>query len=78
MPMPSSVIIALVAGGTLNCKKRLNQLTSSAANFSTAVNGVHSGTLSLECQLLVTYTLNGSFGSEVSVILNVTLFLDKT
>uniref|UniRef100_A0A6B0UI66 Putative secreted protein n=1 Tax=Ixodes ricinus TaxID=34613 RepID=A0A6B0UI66_IXORI len=57
MPMPSSVIIALVAGGTLN---------SSAANFSTAVNGVHSGTLS---------TLNGSFGSEVSVILNVTLFI---
>lgn len=33
--MPSSVIIAEVAGGTLN---------SSAANFSTAVNGVFSGT----------------------------------
>lgn len=33
--MPSSVMIALVAGGTLN---------SSAANFSTAVNGVFSGT----------------------------------
>lgn len=36
--MPSSVMIALVAGGTLN---------SSAANLSTAVNGVTSGTLSL-------------------------------
>lgn len=34
--MPSSVIIALVAGSTLN---------SSAANLSTAVNGVASGTL---------------------------------
>lgn len=34
--MPSFVIIALVAGGTLN---------SSAANFKTAVNGVPSGTL---------------------------------
>lgn len=33
--MPSSVMIALVAGGTLN---------SSAANFSTAVKGVFSGT----------------------------------
>uniref|UniRef100_A0A182P2J7 Peptidase S1 domain-containing protein n=1 Tax=Anopheles epiroticus TaxID=199890 RepID=A0A182P2J7_9DIPT len=38
MPIPSSVMIALVAGGTLN---------SSAANFSTAVKGVGSGTLSL-------------------------------
>lgn len=37
MPIPSFVIIALVAGGTLN---------SSAANFKTAVNGVPSGTLS--------------------------------
>lgn len=37
--MPSSVIIADVAGGTLN---------SSAANFNTAVNGVLSGTLSLQ------------------------------
>lgn len=36
MPIPSSVIIADVAGGTLN---------SSAANFNTAVNGVLSGTL---------------------------------
>ena len=34
--MPSSVIIAEVAGGTLN---------SSAANFKTAVKGVASGTL---------------------------------
>lgn len=33
--MPSSVMIADVAGGTLN---------SSAANFSTAVKGVDSGT----------------------------------
>lgn len=37
---------------------------SSAANFRTAVNGVVSGTLN---------TLKGSFGSDVSVILNVTL-----
>lgn len=39
MPIPSSVIIAEVAGSTLN---------SSAANFNTAVNGVDSGTLSLK------------------------------
>jgi len=36
MPIPSSVMIAEVAGGTLN---------SSAANFRTAVKGVLSGTL---------------------------------
>jgi len=54
MPIPSSVMIALVAGGTLN---------SSAANFSTAVNGVFSGTES---------TLKGSFESDVRVILKVT------
>lgn len=36
IPIPSLVIIALVAAGTLN---------SSAANFNTAVNGVLSGTL---------------------------------
>ena len=45
----------LVAGGTLN---------SSAANLSTAVKGVASGTES---------TLKGSLGSEVRVILKVTL-----
>lgn len=39
MPTPSSVIIADVAGGTLN---------SSAANLRTAVNGVASGTLNLK------------------------------
>ena len=39
-------------------------MNSSAANLSTAVKGVPSGTES---------TLNGSFGSEVRVILNVTL-----
>ena len=39
-------------------------LNSSAANLRTAVNGVPSGT---------ERTLNGSFGSEVRVILNVTL-----
>lgn len=55
IPIPSFVIIALVADGTLN---------SSAANFKTAVNGVLSGTLS---------TLYGSRGSDVRVILNVTL-----
>ena len=53
--MPSSVIIAEVAGGTLN---------SSAANFKTAVKGVASGTLR---------TLKGSLGSDVKVILKVTL-----
>lgn len=37
IPIPSFVIMALVAAGTLN---------SSAANFKTAVNGVASGTLS--------------------------------
>lgn len=55
IPIPSFVIIALVADGTLN---------SSAANFKTAVNGVLSGTLN---------TLYGSRGSDVKVILNVTL-----
>ena len=54
--MPSSVMIADVAGACLN---------SSAANFSTAVKGVFSGTLR---------TLKGNFGSDVSTILNVTLF----
>lgn len=39
IPIPSSVMMALVAGGTLN---------SSAAYFNTAVNGAVSGTLSLE------------------------------
>lgn len=39
IPIPSSVIIADVAAGTLN---------SSAANFKTAVNGVDSGTESLQ------------------------------
>lgn len=39
MPIPSSVIMAVVAGDTLN---------SSAANFNTAVNGVLSGTLNLK------------------------------
>lgn len=42
IPIPSSVIIADVAGVTLN---------SSAANLSTAVNGVLSGTLSLQLQV---------------------------
>lgn len=59
MPIPSSVIIALVAGGTLN---------SSAANFNTAVKGVHSGTQR---------TLKGSFGSDVKVILNVTFDISE-
>lgn len=39
-------------------------LNSSAANFNTAVKGVFSGTDN---------TLKGNLGSEVSVILNVTL-----
>ena len=56
--------------------------TSSAANFRTAVNGVFSGTLNLRTadQALPNltrnlYTLNGSFGSEVRVILKVTFAL---
>lgn len=56
--MPSSVMIALVAGFCLN---------SSAAYFNTAVNGAFSGTLS---------TLKGNLGSDVSVILKVTLEAD--
>merc|ERR1712177_21270 len=47
IPMPSSVMMADVAGGTRN---------SSAANLSTAVKGVFSGT---------ERTLKGSFGSDV-------------
>ena len=39
MPIPSSVMMADVAGGTLN---------SSAAYFRTAVNGAFSGTLNLK------------------------------
>lgn len=70
------MIIADVAAGTLN---------SSAANFKTAVNGVDSGTESLQGYFICyksclgrlhadfTYTLNGSLASLVSVILNVTL-----
>lgn len=46
--MPSSVMIALVAGGTLN---------SSAANFNTAVNGVFSGTDKLQRDLDKKYIL---------------------
>ena len=42
IPIPSLVIIALVAVGTLN---------SSAGNFKTAVRGVLSGTLSLQEEL---------------------------
>lgn len=38
MPTPSSVMIALVSGDDLNC---------SAANLTTAVNGVESGTLKI-------------------------------
>jgi len=53
------VMIADVAEGTLN---------SSAANLSTAVNGVASGTLS---------TRKGSLGSDVRMILNVTFVLNQ-
>jgi hypothetical protein len=55
MYAPSFVIMAELSAGTLN---------SSAANFSTAVKGAASGTLS---------TLNGSLGSLVNVILKDTL-----
>lgn len=53
--------------------------TSSAAYLSTAVNGASSGTLSLQGKVWApayspaTYTLKGSFGSDVRVILKVTL-----
>lgn len=81
-------------------------LTSSAANFKTAVKGVSSGTLRLIQHkqermrikkrrdshpfdqrsehsyrynkiITYTYTLNGNFGSEVRVILNVTFDLNE-
>lgn len=83
IPIPSSVMIADVVGSTLN---------SSAANFNTAVNGVFSGTLNLQVNRyliwlyyiyiiryihILTYTLNGSLGSEVKVILKVTLALKR-
>jgi hypothetical protein len=77
-PTPSLVMIALVEGSTLN---------SSAANFNTAVKGAVSGTLRLKFSYSLhrvslhltvalvgsTHTLNGSLGSLVNVILNVTL-----
>ena len=47
-PTPSSVMMAEVAGGTLN---------SSAANLSTAVNGVFSGTLRLAGTARVTVSV---------------------
>ena len=65
-------MIAEVAAGTLNC---------SAANFKTAVNGVSSGTFKLERKYRggklgsITHTLNGRFGSDVKVILNLTFDL---
>jgi len=93
--MPADVQIMVVAlrnvhrAGALSCS-----LTSSAANFNTAVNGASSGTLKLQytfnchqnaagqdnCRLIsslhsFTYTLNGSLGSDVRVILNVTFDL---
>lgn len=73
IPIPSSVMMALVAGGTLN---------SSAAYLITAVKGVFSGIAKLMEWLEVmnrldhTYTLKGSLGSDVSVILNWTLTAD--
>ena len=64
------MIIADVAAGTLNC---------SAAYLRTAVKGASSGTFRLKSNdwrhrgvHSGTYTLNGKFGSEVSVILNFT------
>lgn len=58
MPTPSSVMMALVSGEDLNC---------SAANLTTAVKGVESGTLKI---------LYGNFGSDVRVILNETFVWD--
>lgn len=58
IPTPSSVMIALVSGVDLNC---------SAANLTTAVKGVESGTLKI---------LYGNFGSEVRVILKVTFVVE--
>lgn len=46
IPIPSSVIIAVVAGSTLN---------SSAANFTTAVNGMLANTLKLQKTMGKTY-----------------------
>lgn len=55
--MPSSVIMADVAGGTLN---------SSAANFNTAVNGVFSGTLSLQLIKKNTYISYFTHAGEIT------------
>lgn len=89
IPIPSSVMMAVVAGSTLN---------SSAANFTTAVNGILPNTLNLWAfqrqtnnkvinfhqgirhrdlytqmhMHTFTYTLNGNFGSDVNVTLNLT------
>lgn len=59
IPMPSSVIMADVDGGTLN---------SSAANFNTAVNGVFSGTLSL--QLIKEYMHFLCFSHKINKIIS--------
>jgi len=52
IPIPSSVIIAEVAAGTLN---------SSAANLRTAVNGVVSGTESLQKKIHHDYVWDDLF-----------------
>jgi len=65
MPTPEFVMMAVVAGFTLN---------SSATNLTQAVKGAPSGTEILKLALLYnfTYVLYGSLGSEAFVILKVT------
>ncbi len=51
----------------------MKKLTSSEANFKTAVKGVFSGTFNLNqvnWKIGISYTLYGNLGSDVSVILN--------
>jgi hypothetical protein len=55
IPMPSSVMIAEVAGGTLN---------SSAANLRTAVNGVFSGTLNLKRFEIIMIKISNIFSNK--------------
>merc|ERR1719402_699148 len=63
IPMPSSVMMALVAGGTLN---------SSAANLRTAVKGVASGTdntlkgsLGSEVRVILKVTFDAAAGAAM-------------
>lgn len=66
------------------CRPCVQWRTSSAAYLRTAVNGASWGTLNLggkvcesPCPHAAAYTLNGSLGSDVRVILKVTLLIVK-